>query len=68
MEQEERATNARSMLRTLRTLSEWLPRLDGRRKAIVLLSEGIDYDLAQFDDRFASAILQDSRDTAMAAV
>jgi VWFA-related protein len=68
LENEERATNARSMLRTLRTLSEWLPGLDGRRKAIILISEGIDYDLAQFDDRFASAILQDSQDTAAAAI
>jgi len=68
MESEEQATNARSMLRTLRTLSEWLPRLDGRRKAIILISEGIDYDLTQFGDRYANAILLDSQDTAAAAV
>lgn len=68
MEREESATNARSTLRTLRTLSEWLPRLDGRRKASILISEGIDYDLTQFDDRYATLISQDSQDTAAAAV
>jgi VWFA-related protein len=68
MAREEPATHARTVLRTLQRVAESLPRLNGRRKAIVLISEGIDYDVTQFDDRNASAILQDSRDTAATAV
>jgi len=44
-EQAERMHNARSMLTTLRSLSEWLAGVRGRRKAVVFVSEGIDYNV-----------------------
>ena len=44
-EQAERMHNARSMLTTLRSLSEWLSGIRGRRKAVVFVSEGIDYNI-----------------------
>jgi len=44
-EQAERMHNARSMLTTLRSLSEWLAGIRGRRKAVVFVSEGIDYNV-----------------------
>jgi hypothetical protein len=37
--------NARSMLTTLRNLSDWLSGVRGRRKAVVFVSEGIDYNI-----------------------
>jgi len=37
--------NARSTLRSLKTLAAWLGDLADRRKAIVFLSEGIDFDI-----------------------
>lgn len=44
-EQAERMHNARSMLTTLRSLSDWLAGIRGRRKAVVFVSEGIDYNI-----------------------
>ena len=44
-EQAERMYNARSMLTTLESLSEWLAGIRGRRKAVVFVSEGIDYNI-----------------------
>jgi hypothetical protein len=37
--------NARSMLTTLRSLSDWLAGIRGRRKAVIFVSEGIDYNI-----------------------
>jgi VWFA-related protein len=44
-EQGERMYNARSLLTTLRSLSDWLAGIRGRRKAVVFISEGIDYNI-----------------------
>jgi VWFA-related protein len=44
-EQAERMYNARSLLTTLRSLSDWLAGIRGRRKAVVFVSEGIDYNV-----------------------
>ena len=44
-EQYERMYNARSTLSTLSNLSNWLAGIRGRRKAVVFISEGIDYDI-----------------------
>jgi VWFA-related protein len=41
----ERGFNARSTLDTLRSVSEWFGSVRGRRKAILFVSEGIDYDI-----------------------
>jgi VWFA-related protein len=42
----ERAYNARSALATMETICSVLARVSGRRKAMLLFSEGIDYDLS----------------------
>ena len=44
-DQEHRLYNARAMLSTVRSLSDWLAGIRGRRKAVVLISEGIDYNI-----------------------
>jgi len=41
----ERGFNARSTLDTLRNVAEWFGAVRGRRKAILFVSEGIDYDI-----------------------
>jgi VWFA-related protein len=41
----ERGELARGLLETLRRLGDWMADLRGRRKALVLFSEGIDYDI-----------------------
>ncbi len=46
-EDAERARNAQSTLRLLRDVADWFQTIRGRRKAILLVSEGIDYDITQ---------------------
>src|SRR5580765_4886355 len=41
----ERAFNARATLDTLKNVAEWFGAVRGRRKAILFVSEGIDYDI-----------------------
>ena len=43
----ERATNAESSLRLLKDVADWFATVRGRRKAILFVSEGIDYDITQ---------------------
>jgi VWFA-related protein len=65
----ERAHNAQNMLATLRQVAEWLGGIHGRRKSILFMSEGIDYDLNDVIRNFdstpssASSIMNDIRDT-----
>jgi VWFA-related protein len=65
----ERGYNAQSTMRVLKEVAEWLSGLRGRRKTIIFMSEGIDYDVTdvirQFDapGNAASAILDDIRET-----
>jgi VWFA-related protein len=65
----ERAYNARGMLDSLRKLSDFMAGLHGRRKALVLVSEGIDYDIYNMFDNnsAASDILNSTRDAIAAA-
>ena len=42
---EERAQNARHLLASLRAASTWFGAVHGRRKTLLLVSEGIDYDI-----------------------
>ena len=42
---QERAYNARNALETLKNVSEWFQSVRGRRKTILYVSEGIDYDI-----------------------
>jgi len=46
-EEAHRAYNARAMLSTISSVADYLSAIHGRRKAIVLLSEGLDYDVDQ---------------------
>jgi VWFA-related protein len=68
-EEMQRAYNARSSLDTLESVSNWLSRLRGRRKAVIFLSEGIDYNLYdQINNREASSVLDTMKDAMAAAV
>jgi VWFA-related protein len=59
----ERAHNARQALTTLRDVARWLDNVPARRKAILFVSEGIDYDIRNLvGDRFASGVLADVQD------
>jgi len=64
----ERGFNARSTIRGLRTVAEWLGGVRGRRKTILFISEGIDYDITDpFNNRSATAVLDEMRDAIAAA-
>ena len=64
----ERTQNARNMLQSLQKLSDFMAGLHGRRKALVLVSEGIDYDIYNlFDNAGASSTIIDSTRDAIAA-
>jgi VWFA-related protein len=64
----ERGFNARSTARGLRTAAEWLGGVRGRRKTILFISEGIDYDVTDpFNNRSATAILDEMRGAIAAA-
>jgi VWFA-related protein len=65
----ERGFNAQSTMGTLRSIAEWFGGVRGRRKTILFVSEGIDYDITDIireDGRgggVASAIYSDIRET-----
>jgi VWFA-related protein len=64
----ERGFNARSTLRALKQVAEWLGSVRGRRKTILFISEGIDYDISDvFNNRSASSIMDETRDAIAAA-
>jgi VWFA-related protein len=59
----ERGFKARSTLASLRNVSDWFASVRGRRKAILFVSEGIDYDINDvFGNNSASTIIDDTRD------
>jgi VWFA-related protein len=70
---QERAYNARATLDALRNVAEWFGSVRGRRKAILLVSEGIDYDIHDMipgtgsNHTGASMILDATRDAISAA-
>jgi VWFA-related protein len=64
----ERGYQASNTLRTLKAASDWLTGLRGRRKAMLFISEGIDYDIHDvFNAQYASTILDESREAIAAA-
>src|SRR3954465_8229896 len=69
----ERGFNARTTLDTLRNVSEWFGCGRGRRNAILLVSEGIDYDIYDViasngsNHQSASTVLDATRDAIGAA-
>lgn len=59
----ERVYHARQTLTSLRDVARWLDSVPARRKAIIFVSEGIEYDLRNFvENRFASSVLADLQD------
>lgn len=64
----ERGMNAQRALDAIRNVAQWMSDVPGRRKSLVLFSEGIDYDIYDvFNNRSASSIMQDARDAIAAA-
>ena len=64
----ERGYQARISLDSMRQVSQFLGGVSGRRKALVLFSEGIDYDINDvFNNRDATTILDSTRDLIAAA-
>src|SRR5580765_7056514 len=63
----ERQSNARQSLTALRNIAEWFSTVRGRRKAILFVSEGIDYDITDFANTGASMIIDSTRETLAAA-
>jgi VWFA-related protein len=72
-EDAERAFNARNALQTLKNVADWFQSVRGRRKAILFVSEGIDYDITDLipqggsNHHDATMILDETRDTIAAA-
>lgn len=64
----ERGYNADSTLRSLKNVADFLAGVRGRRKALVYISEGIDYDIHDvFNNRDASRLIEDAREAVAAA-
>lgn len=67
-EDAERGHNARSTLTHLKSVAEWFGGVRGRRKSIVFVSEGIDYDITDvFNNRSASTVMDETRQAIAAA-
>ena len=67
---QERAFQARSAMASIRKWSEFMAGVRGRRKAMVMFGEGIDYDVNQAmgaDGATASIVLEDIRNAIAAA-
>ncbi len=69
----ERGFNARTTLDTLRNVADWFGSVRGRRKAILFVSEGIDYDIYDIiaangsNHQSASTVIDATRDAIGAA-
>lgn len=64
----ERGMNAQRALGAIRNIAKWMSDVPGRRKSLVLFSEGIEYDIYDvFNNRAASSIMADARDAVAAA-
>ena len=64
----ERGFNARTAMSGIRKLAEFMAGVRGRRKTMLLVSEGISYDIYDiFNNRSASVIVDETRDAIAAA-
>ena len=65
----QRALNARRALQAVEDVAKWLGDVQGRRKALLLFSEGLDYDIYQPFDLAdsASALVAEAREAVAAA-
>jgi VWFA-related protein len=72
-EDQERAFNARNTLNTLKNVADWFASVRGRRKTILFVSEGIDYDITDLipgqgsTHYSATDIIETTRDVIAAA-
>ena len=68
LDDRERGFQARNALDTVRNLSQYLGNIRGRRKALVLFSEGVDYDINDvFNNADATVVMDATRDLIAAA-
>ncbi len=73
MDEPERAYNARVTMQVLESVADWFGSVRGRRKAILFLSEGLDYDLSTVigsigqPNSWASPVYDQVQDTIRAA-
>jgi VWFA-related protein len=64
----ERGFHARTSMSSIRKLAEFMAGVRGRRKAMLLISEGISYDVNDvFNNRSANIVLDETRDAIAAA-
>ncbi len=64
----ERGLNARRALKAVENVATWLADVQGRRKALVLFSEGVDYDIYEpFNRSVASDIVATAQEAVAAA-
>jgi VWFA-related protein len=63
----ERRTHAQQSLNALKNVADWFSNVRGRRKTILFVSEGIDYDITDFDNPGLSLIMDATRQTLAAA-
>ena len=68
LDDRERGFQARNALDTIRNLSQYLGNIRGRRKAVVMFSEGIDYDINDvFNNADATVVMDATREVIAAA-
>ena len=64
----QRYNNARNTLRTLRNIADYMSGMRGRRKAVVFLSEGINYNVVDaISNRYATDVQREIRELVAAA-
>jgi VWFA-related protein len=67
-EEAERGYQARNSLGAVKSVSEFLAGIRGRRKALLFISEGIDYDITDiFNNRSAASVIDEAREAVAAA-
>lgn len=70
LDRDERAFRARSVMSTVRALADFMAGVRGRRKAMLLIGEGVDYDIFEAVGQLgstASAVIQDTHEAIAAA-
>jgi VWFA-related protein len=64
----ERGFNARRALELVKNVAGWMTDIPSRRKALLLFSEGIEYDIYDvFNNKSATDVMHDARDAVAAA-
>jgi VWFA-related protein len=64
----ERGFQARNTLSVLKNIADYMAGLHGRRKALLFISEGIDYDIYDvFNNQYGSTILDEAREAIAAS-